>query len=158
MDGLSDDLLAYGQVESVSDGVAFIRTQRESGCGGCKAEQTCGTSTLARLFSMGTQPLLRLPNAIHAKPGDQVELSLAGHSLIKQAFMAYGMPLLGLFAGALLALWLVPQGGDASTILGSLSGLVFAWWWVRHYHHPEEPKLIRIVVNKSCVTGEESRL
>lgn len=153
----SETLLAYGQVEEVSGSFAYIRTQRESGCGGCQSEQTCGTSTLARLFSMGTQPLLKLPNDIQARPGDQVELALDGHSLIGQAFIAYGLPLVGLFMGALLALWFWPQGGDVTTIIGSLVGLVITWWWVKRYHQPLQPKLVRVVLNK-MVNGEESKL
>lgn len=145
----SETLLAYGQVEEVSGPFAYIRTERESGCGGCQSEQTCGTSTLARLFSMGTQPLLKLPNDIQARPGDQVELALDGHSLIGQAFIAYGLPLVGLFMGALLALWFWPQGEDASTIVGSLLGLIIAWWWVKRYHQPLQPKLVRVVLNKN---------
>lgn len=145
----SETLLAYGQVEEVSGAFAYIRTQRESGCGGCQSEQTCGTSTLARLFSMGTQPLLRLPNDIKARPGDQVELSLEGHGLVSQAFMAYGLPLVGLFIGALLGLWLWPAGGDVATIIGSLLGLFIAWWWVKRYHQPLQPKLVRVVLNQN---------
>lgn len=153
----SETLVAYGQVEEVSEQYAYIRTQRESGCGGCRSEQTCGTSTLARLFSMGTQPLLKLPNDINARPGDQVELALEGHNLISQAFMAYGLPLIGLFIGALVALWLWPDGGDVATIAGSLLGLIIAWWWVKRYHQPLQPKLVRVVLNK-MLNGEESKL
>ena len=153
----SETLLAYGLVEEVSGHFAYIRTQRESGCGGCQSESTCGTSTLARLFSMGNQPLLKLPNDIKARPGDQVELALEGHSLINQAFMAYGLPLVGLFIGALLALWLWPNSGDISTIMGSFLGLFIAWWWVKRYHQPLQPKLVRVVLNKNG-NGEESKL
>ncbi|HEY9018290.1 SoxR reducing system RseC family protein [Thiomicrospira sp.] len=153
----SETLVAYGRVEEVSEHYAYIRTQRESGCGGCQSEQTCGTSTLARLFSMSSQPLLKLPNHINARPGDQVELALEGHSLIHQAFMAYGLPLVGMFAGALLALLFWPDAGDMAAISGSLVGLVVAWGWVKHYHHPLQPKLVRVVLNK-MLNGEESKI
>ncbi|WFE68629.1 SoxR reducing system RseC family protein [Thiomicrospira sp. R3] len=142
---MTQRLQAQGWVESTDQNHVWVRTQRESACGGCQGQSSCGTSSLAKVFAMGSQPLLRLPNLMEARPGDQVLLELDGSSLIKQAFLAYGLPLLGLFTGALLVNTMLLNPQDWQTAAGALLGMVVAWLWVRFNHRPEQPKIIQVI-------------
>lgn len=139
---MSETLLAYGWVEFVRDDYAFVQTQRETGCGGCAATATCGTSVLQKMFV--NPSLLKVSNHLSARPGDQVELALEGQDLLKQALMAYGLPLVGLFAGALLAMLLIDDG-DLTAMLGAAVGLAIAWWMVKRFYRPVQPTLVRIL-------------
>lgn len=141
----SENLQAQGWVESAEPGFVWVRTQRETACGGCQGEATCGTGSLAKMFAMGSQPLLKLPNDLNARPGDLVALELAGGALVQQAFIAYGVPLVGLFAGALLVAFLWQDTADWQVVLGSGAGLVMAWWLVKRFHRPIQPKITRII-------------
>lgn len=144
----TETLLAHGWVESVKDGYAFVQTQRETGCGGCAATATCGTSVLQKMFV--NPSLLKVSNHLNARPGDEVELALEGQDLLKQALMAYGLPLVGLFSGALLAMLFV-DGGDLAAMLGAAVGLVVAWWMVKRFYHPTQPTLVSIVKHTTNV-------
>jgi len=140
-----ETLRAQGWVESIEDNYAWVRTQRQSACGGCQGESTCGTGSLSKLFSATTHPVLKLPNALGAKPGDQVILELAGTNFIKQAFLAYGLPLLGLFSGALLVQVVVTHPLDWQSAIGALLGMMLAWLWVRFNHIPQQPVIKQVI-------------
>lgn len=146
---MSETLLAYGWVESVSEGYALIRTQRETGCGGCASTETCGTSVLQKMFVSPAE--LKVINHLNTRPGDEVELALEGQDLLKQALMAYGLPLFGLFAGALLAMALMGSNSDLAAIIGAAIGLVSAWFAVKRFYNPTQPTLVRIVKRKTDV-------
>ncbi|UQB43213.1 SoxR reducing system RseC family protein [Thiomicrospira microaerophila] len=142
---MSEALQAQGWVESSDENFVWVRTQRETACGGCQGQSTCGTGSLSKLFSLGHQPLLKLPNSLAARPGDRVILELNGTSLIKQAVLAYGFPLIGLFIGALMVSFMFSEVQDWQIALGSLIGLVSAWLWVRLNHRPEQPKIVEVI-------------
>lgn len=140
-----ETLQAQGWVESIEHNYAWVRTQRQSACGGCQGESTCGTGSLSKLFSATTHPLLKLPNELGAKPGDQVILELAGSNFIKQAFLAYGLPLFGLFIGALLVQGVVTAPQDWQTASGALIGMIGAWLWVKFNHRPQQPVIKQVI-------------
>lgn len=146
---MDDVLQAQGWVESIEQGYAWVRTERESGCGSCQGQSTCGTSSLSKLFAMGASPLLRLPNELGAKQGDRVVLEMPGSSLIKQAFLAYGLPLVGLFVGALSVNVILTDAQDWQVASGALLAMVGAWLWVRLNHKPVQPVIKRIIRSKS---------
>lgn len=145
---MAETLEAQGWVESIEHNYAWVRTQRQSACGGCHGEATCGTGSLSKLFSATTHPLLKLSNEVGAKPGDQVLLELESSHFIKQAFLAYGLPLVGLFVGALLLSFVVSNPQDWQVASGALLGMVSAWLWVRFNHQPQQP-IIKQVIRSS---------
>lgn len=55
-------------------------------------------------------------------PGDAVELELPGPQLLRQAALGYGLPLLGLLAGAMIGSAL----GDVATAGGAVLGTSLA--------------------------------
>lgn len=142
----SESLSAYGRVERIDNqAFAYIRTQRQTSCGGCQAGDSCGTGILSRLFSAQSRTLLKVVNDLNARPGDQVELILPGGELLKQTLWAYGSPLLGLFAGAATANGLWPGAAEWVTLLTAFFGMAVAWWWLPRMMKPVMPKMVRIV-------------
>ncbi len=136
-------LTAIGRVEKIDDGFAYIRAQREHSCGHCQASSGCGHSVLSSWFSAGESRLLRLPNTLNSRPGDWVELALAAQDLSQQVLLAYGLPLVGFFAAALLAQhwlaqdWMIGVAGGV--------GLVVGWVGLRMLHRPTQPRMVKIV-------------
>ncbi len=120
----------------------WVQTQRSSGgCSGCHAEGSCGTSTLAKLLNTEKSVPLKVINGTGQvlEVGDVVVLELPESTLMKHTLMAYGVPLVGLFAGGLLMQALMGQSNEIWTILGSLSGMVLGWWGVKAFYRPELP-------------------
>ncbi|MCG8426642.1 MAG: SoxR reducing system RseC family protein [Chromatiales bacterium] len=108
-----------------------VETQRKTTCGGCAANNTCGTSVLAKVFGQ-KRTVLIVQNTIGAQPGEQVILGLPDASLPKASFLLYILPLLSMLLFALAGEWLA-QVNHLSTIaepaailcglLGLLAGL-----------------------------------
>lgn len=139
-------LSALGVVERIDQqGFAYVRTQRQTACGGCQAEGTCGTGALSRLFKGSTQSLVKVSNSLNARPGDQVELSLKGTDLLKQALMAYGLPLFGFFSTALLSQALWPGLVEWVLLVFALFGMLIAWYAVKCFARPVMPEILRVV-------------
>ncbi|BBP43470.1 SoxR reducing system RseC family protein [Thiosulfativibrio zosterae] len=143
----ADELEAIGKVVMADESFIWVKTQRQSGCSGCQSEKGCGTSTLAKLFAPESSSPLKILNTLNAKEGQQVMLSLNEADLIKHSFMAYGLPLLGLFVGA-FALQLVLKdavSSDWPAILGGFLGLFAGWGVTRWIYKPVQPTLKSII-------------
>lgn len=144
------ELLAQGRVEKVENGLAYVSTQRETGCSGCQTQKGCGTSVLSQLFSPKSMTTIQVDNGLGAKEGDVVILSMDESHLIKHSLMGYGVPLLGLFIGATLfqvivtSLFQIPSG-DGSAIIGGLIGLLLGWGVTKKYYQPQLPVLKKII-------------
>lgn len=95
-------------------------------CGGCARQEGCGTVGLGTVLDDAAgktrkPQLLRLPNAIDARPGDAVVIRAADGMVLKAVWRAYGVPLLLALGGALLAAGLT--GSEAAAVAGMLVGL-----------------------------------
>lgn len=144
------ELLAQGRVEKVEDGMAYVSTQRETGCSGCQTQKSCGTSVLAQLFSPKSTAPIQVINTLEAKEGDEVILSMDESQLIKHSLMGYGLPLLGLFIGAILfkaviASFFQMPLEDGVAIVGGVVGLLLGWGITKKYYRPQLPVLKQIV-------------
>jgi sigma-E factor negative regulatory protein RseC len=143
----SGKLMAKGRVVNASAQWIEVLTQKESGCGGCASSSGCGTGTLSKLFSSESSTPLRIANTLNAKKGDEVTLSMDESDLIKHSFMAYGLPLLGLFIMAALGQWLFFKETQSNlpSVFGGFMGLGLGWWVTRKMYHPTQPKLEQII-------------
>lgn len=141
------ELEAQGKVVKVEAGYVWVSTQRQTGCSGCQSEKGCGTSSLAKLFAPESKTPLKLVNTLNAQVGQQVLLSLNEADLIKHSFMAYGLPLLGLFCGAGFFQWAWQDHlqGDLPAILGGFLGLFGGWVLTRTLYRPVQPTLKSII-------------
>jgi sigma-E factor negative regulatory protein RseC len=112
-------------VVAVAGKRAWVETSRQSACGHCETAGACGTSLLAKQFG---QRVIRLEvdNPIDAQVGDQVVLGLPEQLMLRGSLRLYLLPLLLLFAGALLGELLAGRFVVATepwAILGGLLGL-----------------------------------
>lgn len=117
---------------------ARVETQRRSSCGSCEAKSTCGTSALARVFG-NRRNVVEVLNPIGAEAGDRVVVGLDESAFTRVSFLFYILPLLALFAGAVLGQWLAVQFGHVSTeplsIICGLLGLSSSLYWLRRIAH-----------------------
>ncbi|MEO8410691.1 MAG: SoxR reducing system RseC family protein [Propionivibrio sp.] len=113
---------AQGVVIAIDGAQAMVRMD-ETGCGRCQEPGGCGGQNIARMFC--SQPrTYRVANPGNAVVGDRVSVVLSSDAVRRSAFLAYGMPLLGLFLGAFGGLL---AAGDVGSIVGAGIGVVGAW-------------------------------
>lgn len=129
-------IVATGQVVRDGAGRMWIDVPRRSACQSCGKASGCGMSVLGGLS--GNSPLRLSVDGLNRAPGEHVALSCAASGLLKAAFLAYGLTVLGLVAGgvapALLGL------GDGWQALGAALGLglgiLITRWAVARGHIP----------------------
>ncbi|BCN93153.1 sigma E factor positive regulatory protein RseC [Thiomicrorhabdus immobilis] len=149
---ISNLLREQGVVIGIDGDEVLVETQRSTGCSGCSSESGCGTSALAKLFSTTSKAPIRVKNNLHCEIGDSVELVLDESRLLQHSFMAYGLPLIGLFVLAIsfskIALHvfsLSPGLAELSAILGGVLGLYLGWWITRKLYKPVMPELSKVI-------------
>ena len=79
-----------------------LELRRGAVCGGCELNQGCGTGALGRLLGHRAKPIVIATN-LDLKPGDRVQLELSETALVRASLTIYGLPLLGMIVGGLLA-------------------------------------------------------
>lgn len=116
-----------GIVVRVDGEHAWVRAESAGkACGACAQRDSCGSFSIGNLMDGlpaqdGQKRLLRLPNTIHARPGDAVVICAAEGMVLRAVWRAYGVPLLLGLAGAMAGkAWL---GGEGFALLGMLAGL-----------------------------------
>ena len=75
---------------------------RSGACDQCELNKGCGTGALSRLIGRRPRPLV-IDSEQDCEPGDQVVLELPESALVRASLLLYGLPLLGLLLGGLLA-------------------------------------------------------
>jgi len=115
-----------GIVERVADGHAWVRAEGAgSACGACGRREACATAGAATSVLDGVQgrpdTLLRLPNAIGARPGDAVVIRARDGAVLRAVGFAYALPLLLAFVGAFALLALT--GSEVWALCGVFAGL-----------------------------------
>lgn len=141
-------LTSQGVVVELDGAFALVEVQRQNGCGGCQSQAGCGTATLSKLFSPSFTAPIRVMNTLDVQVGDRVILSLDESQVVRQAFMAYGLPLIGLFLSAIILKFIAqtlfsmtPLQLDLVAILGGAAGLFMGWGLTRKLHRPSLPVL-----------------
>ncbi len=89
-----------------------VKLVRHTACGNCGACQ---------LGDEQKDIMMIAKNAVHAKKGDLVEVTMATNSVLSAAFIMYVIPLAGLFIGLLLGQMLF----DGKDIMTAFLGLIF---------------------------------
>jgi len=141
-------LTEQGSVVSVEGVFAYVQVDAKTGCNGCASASHCGTSALAGVFKGGARGFIKVNNRVGAIVGDRVLLKLDQSQLVKQAFMAYGIPLLGLFIAALLFQWfgamffnLTGTTLDILTMAGGFMGVGLGWFFTYKRYKPVLPEI-----------------
>jgi len=125
---------APGTITALDGEYAIVRME-ESGCGRCHEEGGCGGNNLGKLFC-NTPRTFRVLNPGASGVGDRVNVVIADGAIRRSALLAYGLPLLALFAGALAGLAL---GGDGGAMLGAVIGLSLSWLALRQMQRHAAP-------------------
>lgn len=126
----------HAVVVGIEQDVAMLEVVRRTPCGLCGQTRGCGISLWGRLF--GHKPnIFRALNEINARVGDSVIVGIAEQALLTSALTVYGVPLLTLLAGALLAGVIFPgdsleiSHADRNAVIGAIVGLVLGLLWVK---------------------------
>ncbi len=137
-----------GIISSIEGDFAYVDAQRQSGCSGCAASSGCGTSALATLFTNASQSAVKVRNRLNVQVGDHVILTLDESRLIKHSFMAYGVPLIGLFLFAglfsVLSVRILDVSdtvADIASIMGGFLGVASGWWLTHTIYEPVLPEI-----------------
>ncbi|GGP85735.1 sigma E factor positive regulatory protein RseC [Shewanella ulleungensis] len=122
------------RVVDYQQGWATVEVELKSACNHCASSENCGTSTIAKAFSVKTQRF-SLPADKPCREGDLLKVGLPESVIIKAAALVYLLPLLGLFVFATFG-HLFAAGLDLSTnafamIFGAI-GAVIAWFIGKH--------------------------
>lgn len=104
------------------DGI-WVQAVEPSGCGTCGG-QGCSSRRIAELFQRKPRHFL-VDCDLSLAPGDRVVVGIAHGSVLKSALRVYGLPLVLMLAGALLAHGILP--GDGPALMGMLLGGVVGW-------------------------------
>lgn len=110
-----------GVVVRIEGDFAWIRPASPGhACGACANRSGCAAS--AGLLTGAAAPgLLRLPNVIHARPGDAVVIRAADGVILGAVWRVYAIPLLLALGGAMLMSYLT--GSEGAALAGMLLGL-----------------------------------
>jgi len=105
-------------VAEIADGRVWIEKSRGSACSGCA--ESCPSSLAGGLFG-GKRVRMQVASDLALRPGDKVLVGVAEEALAGASLLVYLLPLLGLFAGALLGNSIAAS--DLASALGGLVGL-----------------------------------
>ncbi|MEW6119728.1 MAG: SoxR reducing system RseC family protein [Pseudomonadota bacterium] len=122
------------EVITVSPEGTWVRAVESSGCGTCGG-QGCSTRRIAEIFQDRPRGFV-VQSSLPLEPGDRVVVGIAPGSVLSGAVRAYGLPLVAMLAGALMANTLFP--GDGPAAAGLVAGGMFGWLAVRgsRVHRP----------------------
>lgn len=133
-----------GRVVAVEDGAVWVETVRQTACASCSSRSGCGHHVMDSARSGARARVRALTDGGRYRVDDQVVVGVPEGLLLRGAVLVYLLPLVLLFAGALLGSQLRTGGTDLSAVLG-LAGLtagflVNRWHSRRHRtddtHHP----------------------
>lgn len=109
-------------VEASGDGV-WVEAVEPSGCGTCGG-QGCSSRRIAELLQRRPRRF-RVDSGFPLVVGERVVVGIEDGSVLRAALRSYGLPLLLMLGGALLAQALWP--GDISALAGLLVGGAVGW-------------------------------
>ncbi|WP_342804774.1 SoxR reducing system RseC family protein [Alteromonas sp. M12] len=96
-----------GVITAVDKDHIWVETEVKSTCGGCQAQDNCGTGVVAKVFTPKKEQLiLRCHQA--AKVGQRVKLGVAENQLLTASALIYLLPLVVMIATAIGAQYLLP--------------------------------------------------
>ena len=118
-------------VDKRSGARAVVEVDAASACPRCAAGKGCGAGLLQPGGRRQIEVLI--PDGIHPRVNDRVEVSLAPGNLLQAAVTVYGFPLTGGLAGAAFAYALVlgDSAAAVAALLGVGAGIAASRWRLR---------------------------
>ena len=126
---------AQGTITAVNGDTAEVLMD-ETGCGRCHEEGGCGGNNLGKMLCASPRTF-RVLNPGNSAVGDRVTVVIAEGAVRRSALLAYVVPLLALFIGALGGSALA---GEFGAIIGAVSGLLGAWLILRYVQARSTPE------------------
>jgi sigma-E factor negative regulatory protein RseC len=109
-----------GLVTRIAGPVAVVKTIRTEACEGCAARDGC------KMLGGGREVLMEVENALNAKPGDLVRISVSDTAFLKVTFLVYLIPAVMFLVGAIVGHSQGPRFIDMDPgILGAIAGFAF---------------------------------
>lgn len=121
-------------IVKINNSVAYVETQRVSGCGHCDPQKGCATSTLTKFFG-GKKTFFKAMNPIDAQVGDSVVIGVEDGAVLKGSLAVYLLPVIFVLAGAGIGNYLGSSvtKRDLFAVIGAGTGLVAGYLWIRAY-------------------------
>ncbi len=146
-----------GRVIALEPGAVWVETLRKSTCSGCAAKNGCGQGLMDRLGVPERRGTIRALSDLQLQVGDSVVVGIREDVLLRGAFLVYLLPLLMLFAAALLATQLALA--EPFVILAALGGFLVAWLFVRkRSQRAASDSALQPVVLRAMLAGTASVL
>ncbi len=146
---------------------AHIETKPQGSCGGCSASSVCGTGVFSKVFG-NRKTVVRIVNAINAKPGDQVIIGLQESALSKVSFIFYLAPIVSMILLAVIGQEAAISFGYASHdlfaiiggVVGFISGLALVRTFARRAQSDSryQPVMLRFAKSERVSFDTEPRL
>ncbi len=108
---------------------ASVQPIGTGGCGHCDSEGGCGSGTLTKLFCSNKPRNFTVHNAVGAKIGDEIQVSIPDGVLLRGAMKMYVLPLILLLVGGIAGGGLAGETAlrDACAVAGAVSGLLLGF-------------------------------
>lgn len=124
-------LTEKGLVSKIENDTVWVNTRSKLACSSCKVESTCGNGILEKY--LGDKIFIsQVPNSLDAKVGEEVTIAIPSSSVTQAALVAYFLPILTLFLGALCGSYLFQN--ESAVILSGLTGLALGLLLIYFYN------------------------
>lgn len=119
-------------VVDVDNEIAMLEVVRRTPCSLCGQTRGCGASLWGKLLRHRPH-IFKAANQVNAKVGDYVVVGIEEQALLRGSLLAYGVPLIAMMVGALIAVafWSANGNRDVSAVIGAVLGLALGLLWVR---------------------------
>ncbi len=133
-------------VVDATEDYIWVEAKARSACSTCGSQSGCSTSSLSKLFGV-RQQLIRLPNALGSRIGEQVVIGVEDQVMVTASLAAYILPIVLMLAAAIAAdsAGLSDQQAAAGAVAGLLLGLLGAGFLTGSYRMKRyfQPQLLR---------------
>lgn len=138
-----------GIVQELRGKYAIISSSRRGICEGCNDKSNC---SFDNALGKSVPDLVTAINDIKAKPGDQVEFDLLGHTELKTSLIVWVVPLIGLVLGAIVGSSYHDFFGissDSGTMFGLAVGLLIGFGSIMLYERKliDRDKALPVLLN-----------
>lgn len=149
-----------GRVVALEDGAVWVETLRRTTCSACSANAGCGQGLMENLGVDQRRGYVRALTDLQLAVGDGVTIGIREDLLLRSSLQVYLLPLLGLFAGAILAERLALA--EPFVILAALGGFLVVGGLVRRRSRSRagDPALQPVVLRAhlaACAMPVENR-
>lgn len=118
-----------------------IETKRQTACGGCQANESCGQKSLSEwAASRMTHIEVPLPTSCVVKEGDSVVVGIDEGSFVKASAITYLLPLIVMIFSGLALQWL--GFSEPWVIFSTFAGLIVSFLLLRLFNRISEKRAV----------------